>query len=119
MDKTDFVGHRLEVDSFAMSEYEVERLEHLLTGNDPSGSGSVTVAVGGDSTYTHVTPNDEDLAAVQTIMVDRDFFQVYTKLNTMRENNLGSTLDWNYFHHVWRIYSASPFANAVYFTTKA
>ena len=62
---------------------------------------------------------DVDLAAVQTIMVDRDFFQVYTKLNTMRENNLGSTLDWNYFHHVWRIYSASPFANAVYFTTKA
>lgn len=119
MSKADFVGHRLEVDSFAMSEYEVERLEHLLTGNDPSGSGAVTVSAGGDSTYTHVTPNDADLTAIQAIMVDRDFFQIYTKLNIMRENNLGSTLDWNYFHHVWRIYSASPFANAVQFTTKS
>lgn len=119
MSKADFVGHRLEVDSFALNEYEVERLEHLLTGNDPSGTGAVTVSVGGDTTYTHVTPNDEDLTAIQAIMVDRDFFQIYTKLNIMRENNLGSTLDWNYFHHVWRIYSASPFANAVQFTTKA
>ena len=119
MSKADFVGHRVEVDSFAMSEYEVERLEHLMTGNDPSGSGAVTVAAGGDSTYTNVTPNDADMTAIQAIMVDRDFFQIYTKLNIMRENNLGSTLDWNYFHHIWRIYSASPFANAVQFTTKA
>ena len=103
-----------------MSEYEVERLEHLLTGNDPSGSGAVTVSAGGDSTYTHVTPNDEG--------PDRPFrlswltatsSRFTTKLNIMRENNLGSTLDWNYFHHVWRIYSASPFANAVQFTTKS
>lgn len=119
MDKADFMGHRLEVDSFALNEYEVERLEHLLTGNDPSGSGAVTIATGGDKTYTHVPPDDEDMSAIQALMVDRDFFQIYTKLNTMRETDLGSTLDWNYFHHIWRIYSASPFANAVQFTTKA
>ena len=119
MDKADFMGHRLEVDSFALNEYEVERLEHLLTGNDPSDPGAVTIATGGDKTYTHVTPNDSDMTAIQALMVDRDFFQIYTKLNTMRETDLGSTLDWNYFHHIWRIYSASPFANAVQFTTNA
>ena len=79
MDKADFMGHRLEVDSFALNEYEVERLEHLLTGNDPSGNGSVTIATGGDKTYTHVTPNDEDMTAIQALMVDRDFFQKIKK----------------------------------------
>lgn len=117
MDKTDFVGRRIGVDSFALNEFEVERLEHLLTGNDPSGNGQVTVETGGDATYVHVAPDDAEMAGIHAILLDRDFFQIYDKLNVARSNNLASTLDWNYFYHRWRIYSASPFANAIAFTS--
>lgn len=113
MDKTNFMGHRIGVDSFALNANEIKRLEYLLTGNE----GGEVVATGGDKTYTKVTANDAALAGVAAIIVDKDFFQIYDKLNVMKSNELASTLDWNYFHHVWKVYSASPFANAVIFSS--
>lgn len=121
MDKAYYMGHQLGVNTFAFTEYEVERLEHLLTGNGPKGSGdtSVTVSTGGDETFVHVIPNDPDLENVQAVLVDRDFFQVYTVLDTMTENELRATLNNKYFHHVWKIYAASPYQNCVVFTSAA
>lgn len=50
-------------------------------------------------------------------LVDKDFFMVFNNFEGFTENYNGQGLYWNYFYHVWRTYSRSPFANAVVFTT--
>lgn len=115
LDKVEFMGHQVDIDSFALNEYEVERLCWMMTGSEDGSS----VSVGGDTTFTAPTVDDADLAAVQAVVMTKDFMQIYDKLDELREFDLGSTLDRNYWHHVWRIYSASPFENVAYFSSKA
>lgn len=50
-------------------------------------------------------------------LVDRDFYMVFNSFEGFTENYNGQGLYWNYFYHAWRIYSRSPFANAIVFTT--
>lgn len=58
--------------------------------------------------------NDDVYAAI----VDDEFLQVIPLLDKFTENYNGQGLCWQYFYHVWRCYSASPFANAIFFTTR-
>ena len=37
---------------------------------------------------------------------------IYDVLNEMRDQGNGQGLYWNYFYHVWKTFSVSPFANA-------
>lgn len=53
------------------------------------------------------------------VLVDEDFFQIYDQWEGFTENYNGQGLYWNYFYHVRKIFSTSPFANAVVFTTSA
>lgn len=50
-------------------------------------------------------------------LVDREFIQVYDYLRTFKEAYNGKGMYWNYFYHVWMIYSVSRFANAIAFIT--
>lgn len=50
-------------------------------------------------------------------LVDRDWFMVFDKEIGFTENYNGEGLYWNYWLHVWKIYSNSPYANAIAFTT--
>lgn len=113
LDKVTFMGHQIDIDSFALNEYEVERLCWMMTGSEDGSS----VSVGGDTTFTAPTVDDPELAGVQAVIMTKDFMQIYDKLDELREFELGSTLDRNYWHHVWRIYSASPFENAAVFSS--
>ena len=103
MDKVQFMGQRVLVDSFSFNVGELARLDELL-GNDP--------------TYTR--PSEDNLTALKTVgivVMSRDWFQVYDVLNQFTEQYNAALLYWNEFNHVWRIYSASPFAPIVGFTT--
>lgn len=103
MDKVQFMGQRVLVDSFSFNVGELARLDELLE-NDP--------------TYTR--PSEDDLTALNTVgivVMSRDWFQVYDVLNQFTEQYNAALLYWNEFNHVWRIYSASPFAPIVGFTT--
>lgn len=103
MDKVQFMGQRVLVDSFSFNVGELARLDELLE-NDP----------------TYKRPNDDELAALKTVgivVMSRDWFQVYDVLNQFTEQYNAALLYWNEFNHVWRIYSASPFAPIVGFTT--
>lgn len=103
MDKVQFMGQRVLVDSFSFNVGELARLDELLE-NDP----------------TYKRPSDDDLAALKTVgivVMSRDWFQVYDVLNQFTEQYNAALLYWNEFNHVWRIYSASPFAPIVGFTT--
>lgn len=103
MSKVQFMGQRVLVDSFSFNEGEIARLDELLAK---------------DPTYTK--PSSGDLSALNTVgivVMSRDWFQVYDVLNQYTEQYNAALLYWNEFNHVWRIYSASPFAPIVGFTT--
>lgn len=61
--------------------------------------------------------NFGDITGVVAALVDRDWFMVFDNFQGFRENYNGEGLYWNYFYHVWKTFSTSPFANAVLFTT--
>lgn len=103
MDKVQFMGQRVLVDSFSFNDGELARLDKLLAK---------------DPTYTR--PREGDLTALNTVgivVMSRDWLQVYDVLNQFTEQYNAALLYWNEFNHVWRIYSASPFAPIVGFTT--
>ena len=68
-----------------------------------------------------VVDNIGDLgdSGIEAILVDKNWYQVYDYLRTFKTAYNGEGLYWNYFYHVWMVYSLSPFANAVAFGTAA
>jgi len=57
------------------------------------------------------------LENVVAILADESFFVVLDTLVQMTEIYNPEGLYWNYFLHLWKIFSVSPFANAIAFTT--
>lgn len=58
------------------------------------------------------------ITGVKAALVDRNFFMVFDFEQLFTENYNGQGLYWNYFYHVWKMFSYSPFSNAVLFTTE-
>ena len=99
MDKAEFMGHRVVIDSF--SSIDTERLGKLFA-NDPN--------------YTPFTSDELTLLAdVKAVLVDIDWFMIYDNLMEFTEQYNGEGLYWNYWYHTWKTFSVSPFANAVVF----
>lgn len=99
MDKAEFLGHRVLIDGFG--DLDVARLGEIFAG---------------DPTYNE--PSHKELAALNAIpavIVDKDWFMVFDMLTQFTEQYNGQGLYWNYFYHVWKTFSVSPFANSVLF----
>lgn len=99
MDKAEFLGHRVLIDGFG--DLDTARLGEIFAG---------------DPTYNE--PTQQDLAALNAIpavIVDKDWFMVFDMLTQFTEQYNGQGLYWNYFYHVWKTFSVSPFANSVLF----
>ena len=99
MDKAEFMGRRILVDSFGS--IDSARLAELFD-EDPA--------------YTAFT--DAEIAALDAIpavIVDKDWFMIFDNFIEFTEAYNGEGLYWNYFYHVWKTFSVSPFANAVMF----
>jgi len=104
IDKVQFAGNRMLVDSFSFNASEMARLAKIFEG---------------DSSYTPFSDTElAALAEVNLVILDRNFFMIFDKLNKMTEDYNGEGLYWNYWYHVWRIFSASPFANAYALTVE-
>lgn len=102
MDKAEFMGHRILVDSF--SEFDVERLQEIFAD--------------GDANYEPFSSDDLALlAAVEAVIVDEEWFMIYDKLFKFTEQYNGQGIYWNYWLHVWKVFSVSPFQNAVVFAS--
>ena len=100
MDKVEFMGHVIPVDSF--TEVDTARLNELFKD---------------DPTYTEFGASDlEALGIVVAVIVDKDYFMIFDNLQNFTENYNGQGLYWNYFYHVWKTFSTSPYANAILFT---
>lgn len=57
------------------------------------------------------------LSNVCAALVDEDYFMVFDNMTSFTENYNGEGLYWNYWYHIWKTFSTSPFANAILFTT--
>lgn len=68
-------------------------------------------------TYVTVDTFGDGLDNMLGLLVDDEFFQIYTNLEKFTENYNGQGLYWQYFLHRWMTYSVSPFSNAIAFVT--
>lgn len=99
MNKAEFMGHRVMIDSFGS--LDTARLAELFKDDD---------------NYTPLTEGEISiLELVPAVLVDRDWFMIYDNLSEFTEQYNAQGLYWNYFYHVWKTFSTSPFANAVVF----
>ena len=99
MDKATFMGKLHLIDDFAS--FDNERFE----------------AIREESTGLEEVTADELklMKNVKGVLVDEEWFQVYDNLFEFDETRVGSGLYWNYWLHVWKTISYSPFANAIVF----
>lgn len=107
MERANWLGRHVGVDSFSFNAEEIKRLNQLLEKDEEWKSSPFT---------------SEELDALKTItaiVMDSQFLQTYDVLNQFTENYNGDGLYWNEFYHVWRIYSASPFVNVIAFSSTA
>lgn len=103
MDKSEFMGHSVLVDSFAPTAEETERLDILFAEN---------------SGYIPFTDDEiTKLESIPAIMVDRNWFMIFDNFYNMTDIYNGEGLYFNYFYHVWKTFSISPYANGAMLTT--
>lgn len=97
MDKTEFIGRRYLVDSFAT--HDTQRLAQIFE-NDPN--------------YTAFTSDElAILATVDCVMFDADWTMIYDVLMEFEDIRNPQGLYYNYCLHKWGVISVSPFENAV------
>lgn len=99
MNKAEFSGHRVLVDSFG--DLDKDRLD-ILFADDPTYKAITTLEM-------------EALDSIPCIMVDRDYFMIFDNFYNFTEQYNGEGLYWNYWYHVWKTFSISPFANNAVF----
>lgn len=99
MSKAEFMGHRVIIDSFG--EFDDDRLTKLFANDENF------------SVFTNTEKTALD--GIPAVIVDRDWFMIYDNLSEFTEQYNGEGLYWNYWYHVWKTFSSSPFVNAVVF----
>lgn len=99
MDKATFMGSLYLIDDWTT--FDNERFATIRENSDG---------------IEEVTADELNLLdEVKAVIVDENWFQVYDNLNRMTQTPVNSGLYWNYFYHVWKTVSYSPFSNAVVF----
>lgn len=99
MDKAEFAGRRVLVDSFGS--LDTARLAELFAN---------------DQTYEEIGSDElEALDQIPAVLVDRDWFMIFDNFYNFTEQYNGEGLYWNYWYHVWKTFSVSPFANNALF----
>lgn len=96
MDEAKFMGHRVLTPSF--SRQDNDRLAQLIPDFVPFTDAEL-----------------EALEVVPGVLVDRSWFVFVANLREMRDMPNGQGLSWQYWYHVWKTYSMSPYANAIVF----
>ena len=101
MDKADIYGQRVFITPWTND--DVERMNELF--EDEKG-------------YVPFTEEEiEVLNSIPLFILDDRFFMIFDYLMEMTDFYNPEKLYWNYWLHTWRIMSASPFVNAIAFTS--
>lgn len=106
MDKAELIGRQIEVDGFGS--FDNARLAEIFA----------------DDPYTTFTPfteaEREALASISALLCNENWFMIYDNYTAMKAApDNGYNLARNYFYHIWKVFSISPFENAVLFTTQS
>lgn len=101
MDKATYTGALHLIDDW--SSFDNERFDVIRQNSD--GLEEVTAA---ELTL---------MKNVKAVLIDTDWFQVYDNKAKFTEQYCASGMYWNYFYHVWKTISSSPFSNAIVFVT--
>lgn len=99
MSKSEYMGHRVLVDDW--TDIDSERLAEIFADDDnyvPLSAAELAV-----------------MSKVQAVVVDGSWFQIYDNMDQFTNKFNEQGLYWNYWYHVWKTFSISPFANAVVF----
>ena len=102
--EVEYLGRRIGIDSFDFDADDTARLAEIFE-NDPD--------------YTPL--NGTEVTALQSVSAfkcDPEWFMVFDNFDQFTENYNGQGLYWQYFYHVWKTFSASPFVNAIVFTSQ-
>lgn len=99
MDKADFMGKLHLIDDFTT--FDNDRFD--IIRKNSTGIEEVTDA------------ELNLMKDVKAVLVDDNWFQVYDYLDKMTEDYVAAGLYWNYFYHVRKGISYSPFSNAIDF----
>ena len=101
MDKADFYGNRVLVNSFGA--LDTARLAEIFKGNP---------------NYEEIGEDElEELNNIACVLVDENFFMIFDNLIDFKELENQQGLYWNYFLHNWKTFACSPFANRVCFNS--
>lgn len=103
MSKAELIGRQIGIDGFGI--VDKERLAEIFA----------------DDPYTEFVPftvaEINQLNTIAGLMVDESWFMIFDNYYNMTEIYNPQGLYWNYFYHVWKTFSVSPFSNAILFTT--
>ena len=99
----DFIGNTVGINQFSFLPNELERLNNLINLDPEVDVISAS--------------QQEILDNVQAVVVDSNWFMIFDRIEEMNQKQNEEGLYWNYWLHVWKIFSTSPFANAVALTT--
>lgn len=118
MDKAEFMGHRMLVDSFA--KIDIARLNDIFN-NDDTASPAVDPNFTKMKTVMGVQSDGSipALEGVKGVIVDNEFFKVFDNEESTASLINPEGLYTNYWYHVAKTFSVSPFANAIAFSTTA
>lgn len=104
LSEVDYISKRIAVDSFEFDADDEARLAELFAN---------------DSTYKPFTAEEKKaLQLISAVKLAKDWFMCFDNFEQFTENYNGEGLYWQYFFHVWKTFSVSPFANAVLFTSQ-
>lgn len=99
MSKVDYLAHRILIDDFG--DIDIERMKELL-----------------GTLYEDISTDEmKALSNIPALLVDKTFFQIYDSYTNMDTIYNQQGLYYNHFYHVWKIFSTSPFSNAVTFVS--
>lgn len=104
LSEVDYISNRIAVDSFEFDADDETRLAELFANDD---------------TYKPFTSEEKKaLKLISAVKLAKDWFMCFDNFEQFTENYNGEGLYWQYFFHVWKTFSVSPFANAVLFTSQ-
>lgn len=108
--------------AFNMDRAQIEGQRYLINGFSMRESRQIAKLLYPDSTKVEeqfaFTQEEIDLLnTIPIFVVDERFFKVWDYLEESTEFFNPEKLYWNYWYHVWRVVSSSPFVNALFFTT--
>lgn len=99
MDKADFMGRLILIDDW--NTFDNARWTEIRANSDMVEEVS-------DAELTL-------MESVHAVLVDERWFQIYDNEAVMTDQRVASGLYWNYFYHVWKTVSHSPFSNIIAF----